>query len=61
MGKAQDIIDAVTAETTAVDSVIAYIRGLVANNTITDAQAADILAHINANRDALNGAITANT
>jgi hypothetical protein len=56
----QNILDAIAAETTIVNSVIAYIQGLLANNVISTDEATQILEHINENRTALEAAIAAN-
>lgn len=61
MAFGQDILDAVTAETTAVDSFIALVDGLVKNNTISPAMAAQIVGAVNADRAKLEAAILANT
>lgn len=61
MALGQDILDAVKAETTSVDSVIALINGLVANSTISPAVGASILSEINASKAKLDAAIAANT
>jgi hypothetical protein len=58
MAIGQDILDAVAAETTAVDSVIEYIKGLVANNVITSAEGQKILTNLADNRTKLETAIT---
>lgn len=56
----QEILDKVTAEGTAVDSVIALLQGLQANGTITPEVEAQILAAISGQSDKLNAALTAN-
>jgi hypothetical protein len=61
MALQQDIIDAVTAETTAVDAFIVYVKSLIANNTITNEAGQKILADMAANRAKLDPAILANT
>jgi hypothetical protein len=61
MALGQDILDAVRAETTSVDSVIALINGLVANQTVTPEVGAAILSEINASKAKLDAAIAANT
>lgn len=61
MALGQDILDAVTEETTKVDSFIALVNGLLQTNVITPAQAAQIISEINKNRDKLEAAIAANT
>ena len=61
MAIGQDILDAVTAETTSVDSFIALIQGLIDNNTIPAAVGAQILSNINANKAKIDAAIAANT
>lgn len=61
MALGQDILDAVTAEDTKVDSIITLINQLAASGTIpADVQAA-ILAKIKGSEDKLDAAITANT
>ena len=60
MGMAQDILDAVTAETTAVDSLIAWVNGLVESNVVSSEQGAAIIAAANANRAKLEAAMTTN-
>src|SRR5438128_2674938 len=61
MALGQDILDAVTAETTAVDSFIALVQGLVANNTIDSVTGQKIMDAVNSNKAKLDAAITANT
>jgi len=61
MALGQDILAAVTAETTVIDSLIALINGWVANNMITAAEGQQILGDIAANKAKLEAAITANT
>ncbi len=61
MALGQDILDAVRSETTSVDSVIALINGLVANQTVTPEVGAAILSEINASKAKLDAAIAANT
>jgi len=61
MALGQDILDAVTAETTVLDSFIALINGLIANNTIPAGIGAQILSNIAANKAKLDEAIVANT
>jgi len=61
MALGQDILDAVTAEGTAVDSIIALLNGLVANNTIDQATATAIMAEISNDKAKLEAAITAHT
>lgn len=56
----QDIIDAVTAETTAIDGFVAYVRSLVASSTITAEAGQKILADMQANRAKLDPALLAN-
>lgn len=58
---AQDILDAVTAETTVVDSFITLVTGLIADNTIPAETGTAILAAINAEREKVAAAIAANT
>lgn len=58
MALGQDILDAVAAETTAVDSVIAYIQGLVKNGTVTPEQGKAILDNLAANKAKLEKALT---
>jgi hypothetical protein len=61
MALGQDILDSVTAETTAVDSFIALVQGLIANNTVSAQQGAAIIAAVNSNKSKLDAAILANT
>lgn len=61
MALGQDIIDAVTAETTVIDSFIALVQGWIAAGTVTAAEGARILADINNNKTKLETAILANT
>lgn len=61
MALGQDILDAVTAEDTKVDSVIALLNGLVADGTITSDVKAAILAKVKGSEDKLDAAIGANT
>ena len=61
MGAADDILAAVTAETTVVNSVVAYIQGLQTSGVISPDAATNILNHIKANSDALSAAIVTNT
>lgn len=61
MALGQDILDMVTAEDTKVDSVIALLNGLVANNVIPQAVADAIKAKIQGSEDKLDAAISANT
>ena len=61
MALAQDLLDAVTAETTAVDGYLALSQKLIDDGTIPAEAGAKLLATINANKDKLNAAILANT
>ena len=60
MSLQQDILDAITAETNAVDAVVLFIQNLVANNTITSEAGQQILAALASDKDKLNAAISAN-
>lgn len=53
----QDIFDAIAAQSTVVDSLIEYIRGLVASNVISQAEGEKILADIKTNNTKLEGAL----
>lgn len=61
MALGQDILDAVTAETTQIKSFIAFVQGLIDNGTIPAATGAAILAKINEGGQALTDAVAANT
>ena len=61
MALGQEILDAVAAETTVLDSFLALIDGLVKNNTVSQAVADQIKAAIKGNQDKLAAAIVANT
>ena len=60
MSVGDDILAAVTAESTAVDSVIAFITGLRNQGTIDSTTAQAILDHISSDKAKLETAITAN-
>jgi hypothetical protein len=57
----QEILDAIAEESTAVDSIIALLNGLVATNVIDAATAARIKSAIGSDRDRINAAVLANT
>jgi len=57
----QEILDAIAEESTAVDSIIALLNGLVATNVIDSATAARIKSAISSDRDRINAAVLANT
>ena len=61
MALGQDILDAVTAEDTKVDSIIALLNGLVAAGTIPQSVVDAIKAKIQGSEDKLDAAIAANT
>jgi predicted transcriptional regulator len=61
MSIGQDILDAVTAETTEVDSYLTLTTGLINNGTISAPQGAAILAAIKAEKEKVQAAIIANT
>lgn len=61
MSLSQDILDAVSAETTAVDSFMVLVQGLIDNNTIPAAVGAEILSAINAEKTKVDAAILKNT
>jgi hypothetical protein len=61
MALGQDILDAVTAEDTKVDSFIALVTALIADSTIPADVGAAILAKVKGSEDKLDAAITANT
>jgi hypothetical protein len=61
MAIAQEILDAVTAETTVIDSCLKLMQGLIDEGTVTPEEGAAILAAISANKAALEAAILANT
>lgn len=61
MALGQDILDAVAAEKTSVDSFIALVKQLIANNTIPADVGANILKAISGNKQELDDAIVANT
>jgi hypothetical protein len=61
MALGQDILDAVTAETTIVDSYLALVQGLINDNTIPADVGVKILAAINDEKAKVAAAITANT
>ena len=61
MALGQDILDAVAAETSVLDSFIALVDGLVKNNTVSQAVADQIKSAIKGNQDKLAAAIVANT
>ena len=61
MAIGQEILDAVAAETTVIDSFIALVRGLVTNNTIDSATAAKIMTAIATDRAKIEAAIVENT
>lgn len=60
MSLGQDVLDAVTAETTLIDSFITFVNGLVANNTIPPDVADAIKAKIKEGSDKLEAALAAN-
>ena len=60
MALGQNILDAVSAEATVIDSIIVLIKSL-AGNTIPQAQADAIVAAISANKAKLEQAILDNT
>jgi hypothetical protein len=61
MALGQDILNAITAENTLIDSFLTLVQGLVANNTIDQPTADAIKAAIQAEADKVQAAITANT
>jgi hypothetical protein len=61
MALGQDILDAVAAETTVLDSFLTLIDGLVKNNTVSQAVADQIKAAIASNKTKIEAAIVANT
>lgn len=61
MAIGKDILDAVTNESTVVDSFLTLAQGLIDNNTVSPAEGAAIIAAINAERDKVQAAILANT
>lgn len=61
MALAQDILDAVTAENTVIDSFITLIEGLIANNTIPAEAGEAILKAIGDEKAKVEAAIVANT
>ena len=61
MALGQEILDAVTAEGSAVDSIIALLNGLVASNVIDSTTANSILTEVAENKAKLEAAILANT
>ena len=61
MALGQDILDAVAAETTVLDSFLTLIDGLVKNNTVSQAVADQIKGAIKANQTKIEAAIVANT
>ncbi len=61
MALGQDILDAVTAENTLIDSFLTLVQGLVANNTIDQPTADAIKAAIQAESAKVQAALTANT
>lgn len=61
MALSQDILDAVAAETTVIDSFIALVQGMIDNNTIPPDAGAAILSAIAANKAKVEAAIVANT
>lgn len=61
MSLSQDLLDAVAAETTVIDSFISLVQGLIENNTIPPEAGAAILAAINSNKDKVEAAILADT
>lgn len=61
MALGQEILDAVTAETSVLDSFLALIQGLIANGTVTPEQGQAILAAIAENKAKIEKAITDNT
>lgn len=61
MSLGQDILDAVTAENTIIDSFIALVQGMIDNNTIPSEQGAAILAAITGEKEKVAAAIVANT
>jgi hypothetical protein len=61
MALGQDILDAVTAETSSVDSFIALVQGLIDNGTVPASVGAAIMAAVNSNKAKLDAAILANT
>ena len=61
MSLGQDILDAVTAENTIIDSFLTLVQGLVASNTIDQPTADKIKAAISAEQAKVSAAITANT
>jgi len=61
MALGQEILDAVTAENTVVDSFLALVQGLIDNNTIPPDVGVKILSAINAEKDKVDTAIVTNT
>jgi len=61
MALGQDILAAIEAENTVIDSFIALVNGLVQNNTIDPATAAAILQAIADQKAEVEAAIVANT
>lgn len=61
MALGQDILDAITAANTRVDSLIALVEGLAANGTIDPATVTAIKAAIAGENAKVEAAIAANT
>ena len=61
MALGQEILDAIAKETTVLDSFIALVEALVANNTIPTETANAIKAAVASNKAKLEAAIVANT
>jgi hypothetical protein len=61
MALSQDILDAVNAETTVIDSFITLVQGLIDNNTIPPAAGQAILTALASNKAKVEAAILANT
>jgi hypothetical protein len=61
MSLEQDVLDAVTAETTAVDGMLAIVQSYAAKGVISESAAKQIISDLKANSDKVNAAIVANT
>jgi hypothetical protein len=61
MALGQDILDAVTAETSVIDSFIALVEGLIANGTVSAEQGVAILKAIGDEKAKVEAAILAHT
>jgi hypothetical protein len=61
MALADDLLQAVTDETTAVDSALKLLQGYIDNGTITPDQGANLIAAISAEKNKVNAALVANT